>query len=207
MSKEDSRIVKQPTSHNYVIRIDDVIEGVNNYAEELSTLYEAQETDNVIIYINTPGGNLNTCITLCNAIDNCNGVVTTVLEGQADSAGGPLLLSGDNIAVMPNTGMLIHHASGGTWGKMNDNMKYLEFSNEQIARFFKKRYSGFLSEQEIDSVLKGEDIWLHDDEIITRLEKRAELFEQELLGELTTPIVEEPEPTPPPKRKRSPKAS
>ena len=75
--------------------------------------------------------------------------------------------------------MMMHTSSSFYVGKEHEQFSYVSFARKKIHKLLKKHYSGFLSIEEIDRVLKGEDIYLDSDEILERLEGFAQ-YQQEL---------------------------
>jgi hypothetical protein len=75
---------------------------------------------------------------------------------------------------------------------------------EQLAR---KYYIPFLTEQELNLVLKGQDIWMHSDEIKSRLENMVKIIEAKKAEELARaemPPAPKAKKVPKPKRENKP---
>lgn len=141
-----------------------------DYIEELQTLREAQESDEVRIYINSSGGYVSTAVQLVNGIRNCKGHVTAVLEGECHSAATYIFLVCDSWEVNLGVLMLIHNYSGGAYGKGGDLVDNVKANDRWVRNIMAVAYEGFLTEEEIAQVNRNQDIWLETDEILRRLD-------------------------------------
>ena len=97
--------------------------------------------------------------------------VTVAIEANCHSLGTLIFLAADEFIVHDNCLMMIHNFSGGTFGKGNEQHSQLEAQIKWFSTLAKKLYVPFLSEDEFDRILRGEDIWLQSDDIRKRLEK------------------------------------
>ena len=68
------------------------------------------------IYINSPGGNLNECLAICDAIRMSETPVYTINLNMAASAAAAIFMCGHRRVAMPSAQFLIHLGSGGTMG-------------------------------------------------------------------------------------------
>jgi len=68
------------------------------------------------IYINSPGGNLNECMVICDAILMSETPVYTINMNMAASAAAAVFLCGHKRLAFPRASFLIHLGSGGTRG-------------------------------------------------------------------------------------------
>lgn len=154
------------------------------YIEELQTLREAQEPDEVKIYINCGGGRIDTAIQLVNGIRNCKGKVTAVIEGVCHSAATYIFLACDEWEVNMGVLMLIHNYSGGAYGKGADVLDNVVANDRWVKNIMALAYEGFLTEEELGMVNMNQDIWLETDDILLRLKSVIAL--RELQYELRT---------------------
>ncbi|MDK2124512.1 Clp protease ClpP [Parachitinimonas caeni] len=141
------------------------------YTDLLSSLRSANETDLIYLHLNTPGGNFDTGLQIINNVRSSPARVITVLEARAYSMGALLFLAGDELLVHDNCQLMFHNYSGSFIGKGNEQHAQVM----AIGRWFEKVMSRichpFLSREEIDHILRGEDIWMDSDEIRRRLHK------------------------------------
>ena len=133
------------------------------------------------IHLNTPGGNLSTGVQLVNAMKTSEAHIVCSLESEAHSLGTLIFLAADEFLVHDNCVMMFHNYSGGTWGKGNEQIAALDGTTKWFNGLVRKIYIPFLSEEELERILRGEDLWLQTEEIRERfvdmvkiLEKKAE---------------------------------
>ncbi len=182
-----SYIKSTPTSFRYDIYLDTSIGEPSGYRELLDILKGSGNSDEIHLYINTFGGHLQTTIALVHAMSQCQGTTFTYIEGHAYSAGGVLFLAGDVPILSEFSDLMIHAPIGGEYGKHSDVISSLDHNKRMIRDFYLSCYENFLSEEEINSVIAGTDIYLNYDEIVERLTHRQECNEkaaQELLEEI-----------------------
>lgn len=176
MAKE--RSVIQRYSHGDIISmyIYGEVTEPRNYIQELETIRNARDTDTIIMYYNTSGGNLDTAVSFISAMSASNAHIVGVIDGLCASAGSLMFLYSDEYEINKGGHMLIHAYSSWISGKRNEVLAQVAFSSGLNENLFKDIYLGFLTEEEITRVNAGHDIWLAADEIgkrcITLLELR-----------------------------------
>lgn len=142
-----------------------------NYAEMVHRIRSASPTDVIEIHLNTPGGRIDTGMQIINAIETTQAHVVTILDSRAFSLGTLIFLAGDEMQVHDNCMMMFHNFSSGMQGKANEQAVELDAMLKWFEKLMKKFCAPFLSTQEINRLLKGEDIWMDSDEIRARLMK------------------------------------
>jgi ATP-dependent protease ClpP protease subunit len=141
------------------------------YTDLLNTLRTAGENDMILLHLNTPGGNFDTGLQIINNISASKAHVITVLEARAYSMGAMIFLAGHELIVHDNCQLMFHNYSSSIIGKGNEQHAQVL----AIGKWFEKTMSRvchpFLTRDEIDSILRGEDIWMDSDDIRKRLNK------------------------------------
>jgi ATP-dependent protease ClpP protease subunit len=170
-----------PTPSIIDMHISGQITAPENYLQELQVIREALEGDVINIYLNTEGGRVATAVQLVNAMRNSSAKIVAHLEGECHSAGTYIFLSADEWIVNHDCIMLIHNYSGGAGGKGGEILQHAEANNRWITKLMRNVYKDFLTTEEIDAVIKNQDIWLDSDEILARLE--GVLISREKLAE------------------------
>jgi hypothetical protein len=66
---------------------------------------------------------------------------------------------------------MFHNYSAGVFGKGGEMFDQLTFEREWSKNFMTEVYEGFLTGEEIQSMLNNRDIWMTSSEVISRLEK------------------------------------
>lgn len=162
------------------------------YSGLMQELLSAQEGDIVEIWVNSGGGLLHTTLQIIEGIRACKGKVVGVIAGQCHSGASMIALSCDEVVVLESGHMMIHTSSGGYGGKNNEFRTYSEFAPQWIDNVLERIYEGFLDEDEIDMVAKGQDIWLNSDQIHQRLEKRNDYMRAKLEEEFNEESAGQP---------------
>lgn len=148
------------------------------YLEMINILKNAEEHDKIFICLNNPGGSISTTIQIITAMRESRATVITSLEGQACSAATMIFLCGHQCMVNPNCSFMIHTFSEWGGGKGNEQKSRMDFNNEYFLKLFNDIYLGFLTEDEIENVLNGTDMWMDSDEVSARLESFDEFRKQ-----------------------------
>jgi ATP-dependent protease ClpP protease subunit len=147
------------------------------YSKLLDFLYSATESDQVDMFFATPGGMMESCRAILDAMAITKAHIRGIHVGSASSAGSMILLGCDEQIILPGATMMIHTASHGYGGTDNNINAYASFSNKWVNKFVHEVYEGFLSEDEIEKVIMGMEFWFDAEQIIERLQKRKEYFE------------------------------
>jgi ATP-dependent Clp protease, protease subunit len=163
------KVYSNPLHTTYNIYFSHFIDNTYNFHEFFETLRKATKEDNINIHINSPGGYLNCTMQIINAMNECKALITTIIEGEACSAGSIIFLCGD-IKIVKTYGIIMcHYFSGIVHGKGNEIVAKTTFYDKYYKSFFKKIYKNFLTDEEINRLIKGEDFWFSSDEIKKRL--------------------------------------
>ena len=182
--------------NQHKIRLNGDITEPESFREELNVIENLGENDSVTLVINTNGGELDSAVEFCSAIVGSEGYVHGHISGCAHSAGSMIFLKCHSYSVSPYATMLIHCPSGGFLGKFADTFSEAEHYREWTRFFYEDVYSGFLTQEELDRVLDGKDMWLNARQIEERLHRMIEikqleeenrqpeeLFDQETFGD------------------------
>lgn len=154
------------------------ISGPQNYVQMIQTIRSAGPNDVVYIYLNTDGGRLDTGVQIINAMKNSQAHIATVVEGSCCSLGTIIFLHGDEMVAQPHALFMIHNHSGGAVGKGHEYMAQATATTRWFERLAKETYLGFLTEDELNRMLKGEDFWMDADEVNRRLKKYVKHLEK-----------------------------
>lgn len=142
-----------------------------DYVEMIHRIKTANPVDVVFLHLNTPGGRIDTGVQIINAMQSSQAKVVTILESTAYSLGTLIFLAGDEMIVHDNCMIMFHNFRGGTGGKGNEQASQINAQIKWFAQLAEKIYIPFLAKDELDRILRGEDIWMHSAEIRKRLEK------------------------------------
>jgi len=168
--------VLQPVTRNiHHFYISTFIEDAHHYVEMINKIQTAGADDIVYIHLNTVGGYMTAGIQIINAMISCSGHVVTSLEGEVSSLGTMLFLAGDEFLVHENSLLMFHNYTGGVWGKGHEQVAALESATKWTEDFMKRIYVPFMTEDEVERLIRGEDIYMHPPEILERLHHMAEV--------------------------------
>lgn len=156
------------------------------YAEWFDTIRNAGPDDDIMIHINSMGGNLDTALQFIRVLGETQAHVTTSIEGSCMSAATMVFLQGQTLQISPFSLFMTHNYSGGAFGKGGEIYDNIVYERLWSKDFLHEVYKDFLSEVEINSMLDNKDIWLTHKDVEARCKimmqkraKRAELEEQD----------------------------
>jgi ATP-dependent Clp protease protease subunit len=129
-----------------------------NYMEAVSKQNRYNNTLNVepiMLYIQSPGGDVFASFSGMDTILQCRTPVYTVVEGIAASGATFLSVAGSKRFITPNSHMLIHQLSSGTWGQYEKMKEEVENLDNLMAKI-KKVYLNYtlIPEKELSEILK-----------------------------------------------------
>ena len=139
------------------IYLDGEISDPDRYREAYHALSNASQQDIIFLHINTVGGRLDAGIQIINHIRRCDAKVVGVLHMECASMGSAIFLACDDWEINTFSTMMIHSCSYGAVGKQSDILSRVEFSTKFNEKYIRETYAGFLSEEEIRHVLRGDD--------------------------------------------------
>lgn len=140
------------------------------YVDLLDTLYNASQNDTIILHLNTVGGYLNTAVEIIHAMCSTEATIITSADGLVASAGSLIFFAGQHFIVGEFCEVMLHDGSGGAMGKINENLKSALFTSNRLSNIYHKVYGRFFSEEDVDSILNGTDVYLDAAEVNLLLE-------------------------------------
>lgn len=109
-------------SQDRILFIDDAItpELANGIIAQLLYLNAVDDKKEITILINSPGGYVYDGLGIIDVMANVKCPIKTIVVGKAMSMGALIALCGDKRSAYPNSTIMLHQVSGGTWGKFED---------------------------------------------------------------------------------------
>lgn len=150
------------------------------YVDLIDVLDNMTQNDVLNLHITTPGGYLDTAISIIHAMQRCQGTIKGYADGQVASAGTIIMLMCDEWIVSPYSYFMSHDASSGSIGKFSEQRAYIEHASKQIKTIYGDIYFPFFNMDEIDDILKGVDVYLDSEEMVERLKAVAISREEEI---------------------------
>lgn len=160
------------TSFDFYLTSD--IEDAANYDEWIQICAKASSYDLIVVHINCFGGRLDTAIQIHDMLKETKADVCVTIEGACCSGASLIAMAGRNVKVFPNSYMMIHSWTGGTYGKFGNIIENTEFQKKWFSDVIKRNYNEFLTTSEIKNVLDGKDLYFDAKEIEARFNSREE---------------------------------
>lgn len=176
ISTDNKPIDAKPIGSLITIYIVGEIGAPENYIGAFDAIRHAQETDIIKFNINSPGGDLFTTIQFLRAIAECKGMVVASAEGACMSAATMIFLSADRYEISEHSLFMFHNYSGFSFGKGGEMYDQLTKERKWSEKIIRRLYEGFLTPEEIRSILDNKDIWMDGEEVMKRLERKVKDF-------------------------------
>ncbi|MDB4311941.1 ATP-dependent Clp protease proteolytic subunit [bacterium] len=170
---------KAMTVSRHDIYIDGVINGVGEYREELETIRNMSPDDATYIHYNTVGGSVMTALAFVRAMQETEGTVFGIIEGECMSAGTFMFLSGHAFDISDHSIFMCHTYSGGHFGKGHEIYDKAEFDKAWSDKFIKDVYRGFLTDEELAKILDGKDLWIECEKVLEKCQNMVEFRQAE----------------------------
>ena len=90
----------------------------------------------LVLRINSPGGDVLDALNMYDKIMGLRIPTRAEIKGCAASAASLVAMAADEIAITPNSSMMIHQPSGGCWGKVDEMKNYVDVLMENKERIF-----------------------------------------------------------------------
>jgi ATP-dependent protease ClpP protease subunit len=176
ISTDNKPIDAKPIGSLITIYLVGEIGAPENYIGAFDAIRHAQETDIIKFNINSPGGDLFTTIQFLRAIAECKGMVVASAEGACMSAATMIFLSADRYEISEHSLFMFHNYSGFSFGKGGEMYDQLTKERKWSEKIIRRLYEGFLTPEEIRSILDNKDIWMDGEEVMKRLERKVKDF-------------------------------
>jgi len=170
--KTSNSTSSKPLSTMHEFYLTGEIESAENYVEWFDTIRHAGEHDVIKIYINSYGGDLFTAIQFLRVLAETQATKIISVEGACMSAATMIFMCADNFEVTPHSVFMFHNYSGGTIGKGGEMIDQLLHERKWSENLLKNIYDGFMTQDEINSMLDNKDIWMDGEEVVKRINIR-----------------------------------
>lgn len=169
------------------------IEDSEDFIDFLRAVREAKSTDAIRIHIDCCGGNVDTAYIIRDTLNISQATIEIFVEGMCASAATIIMLAGDQWEILEHAHVMVHAWTGGVYGKWHEQKSRFHFDEKCYETAWRKTYKEFLTDQEIEEVLNGKDIWLTAEETLNRLGKFKEkdIRRQQLIDKIAREKQEE----------------
>jgi len=161
---------KKPIAR-YTLFVGDFLEKSPQFHKLLNELWKGENKDKLDIFIHSHGGYVTEGMQLYQIMqNNFKGRSTTILHTMGYSMGALLFCMGDKRVVFPDSEIMFHNYSGGVYGKGGEIDARHTFTQKRLKEFFHKIVvkPGFLTQNEFDKMLIGQDYWFDAIEMLKR---------------------------------------
>lgn len=152
------------------------------FAEIITLLDNAEPGDTVVFKLNTPGGRLDSTLSIIDAIASTKAHTIAEVSGDCASAGTMIALACDGLYVSEFAEFMCHNFSGGVGGKGHEIKARAEYILKNNADFMHSVYKKFLTKAEVELLIDGKDFYMGKKEVMERWEKviayRTKLIER-----------------------------
>lgn len=176
-NKPNRIMVNQHVSNEYHLRLARPITEPDDFEEEFQLFAGAGERDVIKIDITTPGGSMDTGHLLRRAIVNTAAHTIGYIGPTCASAGTAIALACEEWEIDEMSSFMIHTASYGYVGMAPHVKANVDHSDKMINRFVRTTYAGFLTEDEIERVIDGKEVYFEGEELAQRLSAYAQYRE------------------------------
>lgn len=176
INTNNGRIRPKVAAQMHEFYISGTLKAPEEYIEWFDTIRHARQEDTIKLYINCYGGDMFTGIQFMRVLAETEALVICSVEGACMSAATMIFLCADQFEVTPHSMFMFHNYSSGTFGKGGEMFEQIKHERKWSEQLLKEIYEGFLTPQEIQSLLDNRDLWMDVDEVIIRMEDRAKAF-------------------------------
>jgi ATP-dependent Clp protease protease subunit len=168
----------KPAINLHTLYLTGEIESPDEYTDIFENIRMAGPNDVLKIHINSPGGDLFTAIQFMRVLKETDAKVITSVEGACMSAATLIFLAADQFEISEHSVFMFHNYSTFMYGKGGELFDGIMHDRKWSENLLKTEYEGFLTEEEVDSLLNNKDIWLDSDEALERLKNFAKVQEE-----------------------------
>ncbi|MDX1532751.1 MAG: ATP-dependent Clp protease proteolytic subunit [Nitrosopumilaceae archaeon] len=176
-----------PPTHYYIYS--PVSEEIPDYVEMIHHLDCAMPGEEIHIHLATPGGSMETAIAIVHAIMRSNATVVGHADATVASAGTIIFLACSGWMVYNYSSFMFHDGSLGTPPmKFNESKKMIDHTMEMYSQICHEMYGIIMTDDEIENIINGHDVYMKYDEMKRRLEEYAEFIKSESEKEETETV-------------------
>jgi ATP-dependent Clp protease, protease subunit len=142
-----------------------------HYSGWFNTIRNAGPEDEIIIHINSSGGDVASVLQFIRVLSECRAKTIASVEGFCHSAATFFLFVTTEQQISDLSSFLFHTYSNFHQGKGGELDSAISFEKKWSIQLLNTLYKGFLTKSEISDVLNNRDIWMGSKEVVERLNK------------------------------------
>lgn len=182
-SYEPFQVKATPMNTCYTVTINEEFREVQQFAEIVNVLENAQQGDYVIFKMSTIGGALHAIIPLITALRNTEAQTAMQVESDTASAGTMLMMLVDEVLVNEYATVMFHNVQYGAYGHGGNVEAQVRHITAGSKKLIRDVYKDFLTEEEIARIELGLEIYLTPEECHDRFKMREELRVQRMIAQ------------------------
>ena len=148
------------------------------YVDWFNIIRNASEDDIITIHINSTGGEVATAIQFRRVLLECSAPIIGSVEGDCMSAATMILLACDRVEISPGSLFMVHNYSAGVVGKGGEMYDQISYYRKWSEKLMKNIYEDFLTDAEIAHILDNKDLWIDEEDVVKRLERRVKAMKK-----------------------------
>lgn len=156
----------------HTVFFDEEIGKPSKYRDLIHLLFQADEYDQFIFIMNSPGGYLSSTVAIIEAIKATEANVRAIVVGECHSGASMITLNCHNIVITDSATMLCHTANGSSEGQTSNVQAHANFTSKHVKSLIDKTYLGFMTSEEISDLNKGLEFWFDAKDIKKRLKNK-----------------------------------
>lgn len=156
------------SSTSLTLYLTEAIEGSTQYIEFTELAVSLSSNDTIVVVIDSPGGYLSGAQMIITGLHSTEAATTAVVTDQAASAATIIALACDDLMMREHSSFMCHAAAWGQGGKYHEIASATEHNLKQVRKMLEQTYKYFMSEEEIERMLRGEDFYFDDEETMLR---------------------------------------
>lgn len=166
-------LTSQKVSNQFSIFIDNSLDTPQDMRYAIQVLATAQESDEVLMFLNSPGGSVDAAQALINVMMQCEAPITVIGSGTIASAAAIILSACESFQLDPFCSVMYHPAQAGYGGTMDDIAGYGSFQKRQTEDLLNYYAIGILSEEELRQIhVEKATIWLNTKDFTERFKRK-----------------------------------
>ena len=183
--REEQILTNKKLKSIWHMRIDEDFDVSSAYRRHFDILRKAREGDEIILYISSYGGYLDTAVQFIYALLDTKAATTSVIYVAA-SAATLVAFACDKVVVKPISTIMLHNFSVAQQGKGAELRAKTDFDDRIFAAMCTMLYKGIVTDAEIKELQLDRDFWWLGRELLERMEKYnwRPLREREEYGEV-----------------------
>lgn len=165
--QDRSRIsTNSDVTHTHMIKLWEDIGPPSDYQEEIDLIDNARPEDTIVVDLCTDGGMMDTAALFNRALRNSAAHTVAIIGPSCSSAGSIIALSCKEFVIDSTSSLMLHTSSYGFGqSKDVDIFEHATFSRKSLRRLYEEVYSGFISQDQLEDVIKGQPFYFDCEEL------------------------------------------